>query len=118
MDNTCTVYNFVAHNKQSIYYIVCVFCATSVFYLIKAQVIQWFFGGTFLVTFPQPIRFCPCLFLHCLHNTSSSPLTSTIKKILRNLVFWITPSCCLYCSNATTPEAAVNILYNIFALLV
>ena len=27
MDNTCTVYN-VAHNKQSIYYIVCVFCAT------------------------------------------------------------------------------------------
>ena len=35
MDNTCTVYN-VAHNKQSIYYIVCVFCATSVFYLIKS----------------------------------------------------------------------------------
>ena len=22
------------------------------------------FAGTFLVTFPQPIRFCPCLFLH------------------------------------------------------
>ena len=35
MDNTCTVYN-VAHSKQSIYYIVCVFCATSVFYLIKS----------------------------------------------------------------------------------
>ena len=35
MDNTCTVYN-VVHNKQSIYYIVCVFCATSVFYLIKS----------------------------------------------------------------------------------
>ena len=33
MDNTCTVYN-VAHNKQSIYYIVCVFCATFVFNLI------------------------------------------------------------------------------------
>ena len=35
MDNTCTVYN-VAHIKQSIYYIVCVFCATCVFYLIKS----------------------------------------------------------------------------------
>ena len=35
MDNTCTVYS-VAHNKQSIYYIVCVFCGTSVFYLIKS----------------------------------------------------------------------------------
>ena len=35
MDNTCTVYN-VAYNKQSIYYIVCVFCATCVFYLIKS----------------------------------------------------------------------------------
>ena len=149
MDNTCTVYNF-AHNKQSIYYIVCVFCATSVFYLIKS-VLQDLpkliliqdsfhkfrsftlldlelehtlqkhctggtcytnlhfkvtsiclindirsnsshtvvFAGTFLVTFPQPIRFCPCLFLHCLYNTSLSPLT--IKKILRNLVFWMTP---------------------------
>ena len=43
------------------------------------------FAGTFLVTFSQPIRFCPCLFLHCLYNTSLS------KKILRNLVFWMTP---------------------------
>ena len=144
MDNTCTVYN-VAHNKQSIYYIVCVFCATSVFYLIKS-VLQDLpkliliqdsfhkfrsftlldlelehtlqkhctggtcytnlhfkvtsiclindirsnsshtvvFAGTFLVTFPQPIRFCPC---------------------------WMTPLMLSSCSNATTPEAAVNILH-------
>ena len=83
----------------------------------QTQVIQWFFAGTFFVTFPQPIIFCPCLFLHCLHNTSLSPLTSTIKKILRNVVFWMTPSCCLFCSNATTPEDAVNILHNIFCTL-
>ena len=76
-----------------------------------------FFAGTFLVTFPQPIRFCPCLFLHCLHNTSLSQLTSTIKKILRNFFFWMTPSCCLCCSNATTPEDAVNILHNIFCTI-
>ena len=30
-----SVYN-VAHNKQYIYYIVCVFCATCVFYIIKS----------------------------------------------------------------------------------
>ena len=137
------MYN-VVHNKQSIYYIVCVFCATSVFYLIKS-VLQDLpkliliqdsfhkfrsftlldlelehtlqkhctggtcytnlhfkltsiclindirsnsshtvvFAGTFLVTFPQPIRFCPCLFL----------IVVQLKKYseIKILVFWMTP---------------------------
>ena len=39
----------------------------------------FFFAGTFPVMFPQPIR-RPCLFPHCLHCASLSPLTSTIKN--------------------------------------